>query len=269
MINNFEQLTPLNLRLGRDADASHGSSDDRNEAGQGGRGTLATEELRGLRVQELRRVRRCRPRAVGFTLRLPSGPNRRSRHLPGVGQANPGADGRAPDRSVASSKMPPLRSAPSPKGALGCDGARGGRGLPLAELTRESTAGAALDRQDERAATIAPPSARRVGSALRKLTLGPSGLPHRAAASEELTAQVSPELDSYLNRLIDAWEQGRRVAIRCRLTSRFQSARARGQCPPRGRTAAHSTSSWPRSSCWAAPISITIGPEGVGDGVGA
>jgi proteasome accessory factor B len=51
-------------------------------------------------------------------------------------------------------------------------------------------------------------------SALRKLVLGASGLPPRAAATEELAADLGPDVEKHLERLIDAWERRRRVSMR-------------------------------------------------------
>ena len=51
-------------------------------------------------------------------------------------------------------------------------------------------------------------------SALRKLVLGASGLPPRAAATEELAADLRPDVEKSLERLIDAWERRRRVSLR-------------------------------------------------------
>jgi predicted DNA-binding transcriptional regulator YafY len=53
-----------------------------------------------------------------------------------------------------------------------------------------------------------------LGSALRKLTLGVTGLPPRAAPTEELAADLPGAVDGFLEKLIDAWERRRRVAIR-------------------------------------------------------
>jgi proteasome accessory factor B len=50
-------------------------------------------------------------------------------------------------------------------------------------------------------------------SALRKLVVGVKGLPPRASATEELAPEPAPETEKLLPKLVQAWEQRRRVRI--------------------------------------------------------
>lgn len=50
-------------------------------------------------------------------------------------------------------------------------------------------------------------------SAVRKLVVGTKGLPPRAAATEDLATEATPESDRLLPKLADAWEKRRRIRI--------------------------------------------------------
>jgi proteasome accessory factor B len=84
--------------------------------------------------------------------------------------------------------------------------------LPPIELSPEEaaavwTAGVAALRLSQH------PLRDELESALRKLVVGAKGLPPRAAATEELSAEGDCDDDRLLPKLVDAWERRRRVRI--------------------------------------------------------
>jgi predicted DNA-binding transcriptional regulator YafY len=85
--------------------------------------------------------------------------------------------------------------------------------LPAIEFTPEEaallwTAGTAALRLSRH------PLRDELESALRKLVVGAHGLPPRAAPTDELSSDATPEDDKLLVKLADAWERRRRVRIR-------------------------------------------------------
>lgn len=84
--------------------------------------------------------------------------------------------------------------------------------LPPIELTPDEaaavwTAGAAALR------FAAHPLQEELESALRKLLVGAKGLPPPRAAAEALAVDARPPSEARLDRLIDAWERRKRIAI--------------------------------------------------------
>jgi proteasome accessory factor B len=84
--------------------------------------------------------------------------------------------------------------------------------LPPIELAADEaaavwTAGVAALRMSRH------PLGEELESALRKLVVGTKGLPPRAAATEDLAAEATPETDRLLPKLADAWEKRRRLRI--------------------------------------------------------
>jgi proteasome accessory factor B len=84
--------------------------------------------------------------------------------------------------------------------------------LPPIELTADEaasvwTAGVAALRMSQH------PLREELESAVRKLVVGTTGLPPRAAATEDLATEATPENEKLLPKLADAWEKRRRVRI--------------------------------------------------------
>jgi predicted DNA-binding transcriptional regulator YafY len=84
--------------------------------------------------------------------------------------------------------------------------------LPAIELTPEEaavvwTAGAGALRFSDH------PLRDELESAVRKLVVGVRGLPPRASAAEDLVVQGEPVKQGTLDKLVDAWERRKRIAI--------------------------------------------------------